>query len=572
MLKELFLKNYTLAKELHINFESGLNIISGESGAGKSVIIGAIDLLLGARASSEIIRFGEQKAIIEATFNISTQKTLHYFLEKMEYENSDELILRREIGTSGQNRVFINDTPASKSDLAVITENLIDLHGQHDHQRLLNPKSHVNFLDSLIKKQEIRKAHRILYRKIYEDLRNYKKLQKQLDSQNERKIQLEKEIDEISSANISVEDEADLKKEEKQLLSAEEILQSVAKAQSILSDDTASLSPFLLELKFQLEFLEKFEDEYSGLLKELKSVKTFFDETSFSLQQTQNNVELNPKRLEQVQERLYLYETLRRKYGNTIEEILDYLENIETELADSDSLEIKVKELENRILEELEQWENISAELSSERKIASEKAEKKILGIFSRLGMKNAELQVAFKENEKNLTFSDKKWAFYEIGKESIEFLVKTNTGNPFLSLVKTASGGELSRIMLAFKSMLAEKDKIPLLVFDEIDSGISGKISEAVGEEINKLAGFRQILCITHSPQIASKGSHHFKVEKKVIEDQTFTKISKLSIKERVEEISLLLSAGDRSENSRILAKEMLILNNKKIQSEIGE
>jgi len=562
MLKELYLKNYTLAKELRIEFNTGLNIITGESGAGKSVIIGAIDLLLGARAQTNIVRHGEKKAVIEAVFNISKLPYVRKRLEILEYEESNDLILRREISMSGQNRVFINDSPASKTDLAEITEHLIDLHGQHDHQRLMSPKSHLFFVDSLIENDTVKRQFKDMYSQFQTDFSAYKRLLEEAEKKKERMELLQFQFDEIDSASISEDEEVSLQQEEKQLQSAEEILGAIHKSQEIISGDDISVSGVLTELKFQFEYLERFDTEYTDLLKELKSFQTFLAEASFTLQNTQSNVELNPKRLEAVQNRLFLYESLKRKYGNSTQDVICYYESIQKELEGNSSLDDAISSLQIKIESHLSALDIQAKQLTEARYRAAENAESRILPIFKRLGMEHAELKVAFKPVSSRITFLEQEYAFSDTGAETVEFLVKTNSGGHFLPLAKTASGGELSRIMLAFKSMLAEKDHIPLLVFDEIDTGISGKISEAVGNEIVTLSQIRQILCITHSPQIAAKGRSHFKVQKSVRENSTETEIRLLQTEERITEISQLISAGEITENSKILAKELLIGN----------
>ncbi|MCB0278872.1 MAG: DNA repair protein RecN [Calditrichaeota bacterium] len=558
MIKELRLQNYALAKDIHIEFDSGLNIITGESGAGKSVILSAIDLLLGSRASQDSIRFGEKKALVECVFNISDLQHVKERITEFDFDLFDDLIIRRELSQTGQNRIFINDTPANKQDLAAIMADLIDLHGQHDHHSLFQPEQHIAYVDLLVNDKSAIRQFRETYKVLKADLQNYQEFKRRLDEGNQRIAKIRADLDELNEANLSVEDEEDLKREEKQLNSAEEILQSAEICSQVLDGDQ-SLAQQLIQLKKQLEFLNEFDANLPSLLTEMDGVQTFIDELSYSVERIRGNTEVNPQRLEEVAERLYLYEQLKRKFGNRVEDILSYKTEIERELQEFDSSDQELLKREEQVKRSIAELKKAGNVLTARRKEAVAKLEKEIRTYFIELGMEHAELKAEIKPVESKLQFDKEIVAFNENGFEQIEFFIKANKGAPFLSFAKTASGGEISRVMLAFKSIMAEADRIPVLVFDEIDSGVAGKIAEAVGKQIRNLSTFHQVLCITHSAQIAGMGQNHFKVSKDDSDAETQTIVKKLNYDERVNELSSLISSNGQSDSSKTLARELL-------------
>lgn len=560
MLESLHLKNYTLARDLHVDFRHGFNVITGESGSGKSVIIGSIELLLGARAIADVIRHGEDKASIEATFNISNLSHISAYLGENGFADlGSRLIIRREISKDGKNRVFVNDTPSTKQVLAGLTINLIDLHGQHDHQHLLREADHISFINSLIPDASILANYKAAYKTLHRNMEEYESLLAKSQQLKERRELIEFQLGEITDAAISEEDETELRAEEKNLLAAEEILAAAQRASDVLTYSEFSLATSLQELKRQYEFLAEFDSAYKEGLNELKSVQAIFDDASFTIQTTQNNVEISPSRLNDVQERLYLYETLKRKYGNSVAEILALAKSIEDELSESDGFGLRIAELETIIKNNIADLKRVGDQLTSARERAKAQIETDIVSFFERLGMPNAILDVRFKPVHSTLKFRGEAVPFNEAGFELIEFWIRTNKGAQFLPLAKSASGGELSRIMLALKSILAEKDKVTLLVFDEIDTGISGKISTSVGKEMRDLAEHHQIICITHSPQIASLAETHFRVAKHDDATSTETQITELGEPERISELASLLSSGEITDQSRQLASELL-------------
>ena len=470
--------------------------------------------LLGSRASQDSIRFGEKKALVECVFNISNLQHVKDRLGEFDYDLFDDLIIRREISQTGQNRIFINDTPANKQDLTVIMGDLIDLHGQHDHHSLFHPEYHLLYVDLLVTDKTILKEFRSAYKVLKGHLQVYQDFKQKLDEGNQRIAKIRTELDELNQANLSFEDEDDLKREEKQLNAAEEILQS-AEICSQIFDAEQSLSQQLISLKKQMDFLKDFDENIPALAGEMESVQTFVNELSYSVERIKASTEVNPQRLEEVEERLFLYEQMKRKYGNRLEDVLKYKHDIETELEQFDSSDQELLKLEEQVKQSIALLKKVGSDLTAKRKIAIHKLETEIKRYFIELGMEHAELKAELKPVESTLQFDKESVLFNENGFEQIEFFIKANKGAPFLSFAKTASGGEISRVMLAFKSIMAEADRIPVLVFDEIDSGIAGKIAEAVGKQIKNLSEYHQILCITHSAQIASKGKLHFKVYK---------------------------------------------------------
>ena len=550
MLKRLYLKNIALVKELTINFENGLNVVTGESGSGKTIIVQSLELLTGSRAQSELIRYGESRAIIEAEFKKPNS---------IKHIDEDYIIIRRELQQNGQNRVFINDSLVTKQELEQLSENLIDFHGQHSHQSLLKKERHIFFLDSFLKNPENKKEYRIEFFALKKILKEYEELNLHLQQKINEQSQSQEIIDEIDTIGISEEDEIDLKSEEKRLLDSDEILQSISKAENIISESDISIQEQLKHLSNELSYLSKYDSNLESFNKELETFNNCLNESSYTIQNLKSNVEINPARLTEVQNRLFDYEKLKRKYGNSVKDILGYRKKLETALLDLSDLQNKLSELELVIKNRIRKIKDIGKQLSADREVAAIDIDKSLKIVFQRLGMPFAEIHFQINPVHSTLSFHDEELPFTENGFETVEIKIKTNKGAEFLPIEKIASGGELSRVMLALKSTMAERDAIPLLIFDEIDSGVSGKIADAVALEIKNLANFHQIICITHTAQLSSKGSHHFIVWKEELANHAETKIKKLNEDERINEIAQMISDGRVSEHSQNLAKELI-------------
>jgi DNA repair protein RecN (Recombination protein N) len=550
MLKRLYLKNIALVKDLTIEFKTGLNVVTGESGSGKTIIVQSLELLTGSRAQSELIRFGESKAVIEAEFEKPTS------IKEIDEET---IIIRRELQQNGQNRVFINDGLVTKQELEQLSEKLIDFHGQHAHQSLLKKEKHIHFLDLFLENTELKKQYRAEYQRLKTVLNQYHEMLKSFHEMQEKQSKSEEIINEIDNTKISQEDEVELKDEEKRLLDSDEILQSISKAEMIISESEISIETQLKQLNSEFSYLLKYDSNLQSFIDEIESFNNSLNESSYSIQNLKSKVELNPNRLQEIQNRLFEYEKLKRKYGNTVEEILKIRNELDSELSDLSESEMKLRELELDIKNRIRTIKTVGEKLSDERRNAAKIVDEKVKHVFKRLDMAHAEIKFQINPVHSTLLFHDEELPFTENGFETVEIKIKTNKGSDFLPIEKIASGGELSRVMLSLKSIMAERDSIPLLIFDEIDSGVSGKIADAVAIEIKNLSKFHQIICITHTPQLSSKGRQHYKVWKEELLDHAETKIKELDQEERINEIAQMISDGKISEHSQNLAKELI-------------
>lgn len=562
MLKTLRLENYTLAKQLEIQFEKGLNVITGESGAGKSVIVGSIELLLGARAQSDFIRYGEKKAVVEAGFLLANHHEIKNICEEAGIDFWHDFLMRREISAQSSHRIFINDSPVIKQVLEKTGRYLIDLHGQHDHQHLLQNQDHIDFIDSMLD-ADLVKAFRSDYSAIQKLLKDYQQLIDRINASSDKRFRLQNEWDEISSANCSQEEEELLLSEEKQAIASEMLQNSCEKSEKLLNGEDYSISLFIKELRKELDYLSEYHNDIKDSIEKIRSIQEEFNEMSFRIATFRDKIENNPDRLKEIQDRLFLYEKLKRKFGKTTEDVVEYAKKIQSELSGLTSFETEQLGLEKSIKLKLQDIKRIGKELTKARKEYALFLQERIQEHFKNLGMPDAELEIRFSDIEHHMHVVDEYVAFNQNGFESLEFYIKTNKGNAFLPLNKTASGGELSRVMLALKSILAEKDQVAVLVFDEIDSGISGKIAEAVALEIKKLSRHHQIICITHSAQLAALADTHFHVSKQIVDESTETQIKKLDNSERIREIALLMS-GKINDTSIKLAEELIMRSEK--------
>ena len=565
MLKNLSIKHYALIEDLTIDFERGLNIITGETGAGKSIIIDALSLILGERADTDMVRKDAEKAIVEGIFDVSDNKKLRTLLEKNNIESCDEMIVRREVSAKGQSRSFINDTPASISVLKDIGDVLVDLHGQHDHQSLLRTETHIDLLDDFGGLEGLCGEYYTAYRKALDTARAVEELVSREQQLMERRSFYEFQIREIDTVNPRPHEEDELERELIILENADRLFSSTERLYQMLYEGDHSIHDQLILTRNELENLTAIDPAFGESQREAGSASAVVDELAKFIQQYNSKIDFNPRRLEEIRDRLGNLSILKKKYGGTLEAVLQYREKIGYEVNLAENFKTEIEVLRKKFDIQRQRTSEVAQRLSVKRNEIGGKAGTLIIRALQELGIPNAVFEVRCTHR----ISADPGKAIARIGKECyeatpkgidfVEFYISTNVGEDPRPLPKVASGGEVSRIMLALKMVLAKSDRLPLLVFDEIDVGVSGKIAQVVGQSLNKLSQFHQVVAITHLPQIAGFADSHFMVKK--IEDgkRAKTQIRKLDDDERVREVASLLS-GDEITNSGLeSARELM-------------
>lgn len=548
MLLELYIKNFTIIDEIRIKFEEGLNVITGETGAGKSVILDAINLMMGERASSEYIKSGSDKAYIECVFKCDSEDVLKK-LEKWGIEqNEGILIVSRELSAKGRNICRINGNNVTVSMLNELSSHLVDMHGQHEHQTLLNPDNHLKFLDLLGDEELIDLKHKVFntYKKYSDLIKRLKQLKEKERDRAKRLDFIEYQIDEIEKAKLQEEEDILLENEKKKVENAEKIFNLTAENYNLLYDssDHPCVIDQLSRVIRNLEHLSDFDAYFSEVLNDLREVLYKIEDCSYRLRDYLESIEFDPKKLDEIQIRLNVINQLKRKYGESVSEILNTLKELKKERHELIQLNVNYEELQHDINElqiELIEW---AKALSIKRKKVAKTLEDKVVKELKELGMKNSKFQVGFSMiDDKNGIEMDKNNVKIDSnGFDVVEFLISTNPGEPLKPLAKIVSGGELSRIMLALKTVLAETYLVPTLIFDEIDTGIGGKTAHAVSQKLSEISKNHQVICVTHLAQIACRGNNHLFIEKTMSRNKTSIKIKKLNYKERIRELARMI------------------------------
>lgn len=570
MLKSLSIKNYALIDSAEIEFGSGLNIITGETGAGKTILIDALNLVLGDRASTEIIRKGAEKTIVEAVFGIAANKKVQLFLGQHELELSEDVILRREISAKGQTRCFVNDTPVSVAQLKEIGNYIVDLHGQHEHQSLLRKETHIELLDDFGGLEGIVEE----YRKSYDVLRGlfleYTTLLQKERLLKERRDLYEFQIKEIDSVDPRQGEEGTLESELRILENAEKLFEMTTQLYQMLYEGEGAVFDQLVKARNQIENLAAIDTTFEDAKNECSSAVAIVEELTKLIQSYNAKIEFNPERLEQIRERLGQLTLLKKKYGGSVDSIIEHRKQLGKEFAIAENFETALQKLGTGIEEERRRCSAAAQRLSAKRRELTGKISKAVVDELAKLGIQNGQFDIVIENQTLNTKEGrDGAQAFVKLGKEFyeasprgidiVEFLLSTNIGEDLKPLVKVASGGEVSRIMLALKSILAKSDRLPSLVFDEIDVGISGRVAQAVGKSLKNLSQFHQIIAITHLPQIASLADTHFVVEKTESHGRTTSRLRKLNDDECIREVAKLLSGEEITETGLEGARELM-------------
>lgn len=565
MLSSLLIKDYALIENIEVEFGKGLNIITGETGAGKSILIDAMGLLLGERASTEVVRKGADKSVVEGVFEITGNKKVQSILIQNEIENNAQLIVRREVSLKGTNRCFLNDTPVTLNLIKEVGDLLVDLHGQHEHQSLLRSETHIEMLDEFANMEKSLAD----YRKHFDDLA---KLQKDLKELKQKEVILrekrelyEFQIKEIDSVSPQEDEEEKLNDELRILQNSEKLLSLNNDIYTIIYDSEDSLHDRLAEVKNWLSELSNIDRSFNEKVNECESALALLNEISSFVRTYKDKIDLDPKRLEEIRERLGALTLIKKKFGGSLKAVIEHRKKIGAEFELAENFSSKINELEDKVKQSRKNCGELAKKLSSERKTVSKKIKKEIEEVLKYLGISDSNFQVRIENeiaddsNENYVIVSSAKYKYDCNGYDKIEFYVSTNLGEDPKPLVKVASGGEVSRIMLALKSILAKSDKLPILIFDEIDTGVSGRIAQKVGQALKSLADYHQIIAITHLPQIAGLSHLHFAVEKKKLGDRVVSSIRKLNERERIEEVAKLMSGEKVTEAALNGARELM-------------
>lgn len=555
MLWQLNIKNLAIIDDISIEFGDGFNILTGETGAGKSIIIDAITLVLGARADRELIRTGENVATVDAIFTLENNTKLISALKELELydEDEQELIISRQVYSNGRNINRINGKPVSINALKQISDFLIDIHGQHQHQSLLNKAYHIDFLDSFDNEiASVSKDVAELYYKWRELGKKINEIDVGAEDFERNKELIEYQINEIDEAELRIGEDDELADKKELLKNSRAIIDALERAYIYLNSSRTdnNVLELMRSAKDKLRDISDLDEEYSELYDTADSLYYEIEDLADSIKKAAKYAVFSPAELERIEDRLYLINSLKRKYGKTIESILGFRDDLKEQLA---TMEYNIGNLEQLRAEEKQLFAelmNKSDILHEKRVQAAEKLRERIIEELRFLGMKKVMFSAEISADKKNISSH---------GYDTVEFLISTNPGEPLKPLAKIASGGEISRIMLSIKSALADIDGIPTMIFDEIDTGISGAVARAAGEKMYALSHNHQIICITHQAQIAALADNHFYVSKAQLGDKTVTNVKLLGLEEKIEHIAGMISGSSVTDAAREHAKELM-------------
>ncbi|HAY36908.1 MAG TPA: DNA repair protein RecN [Bacteroidetes bacterium] len=561
MLQRLYIRNFALIEELEVEFDTGLNIVTGETGAGKSIIVGALKLILGDRASTDVVRQAGAKAVVEGMFDAASFPGLSELLRSHDIDEQPVLILRREV-SAVQSRAFINDSPATVSVLREVASQLVDLHGQHDHQSLLRTDTHLDLVDGFGGLEGLVRSCEHEYAVTREIVQR-----REETASRERELRQEKEflafqLEEIDAVAPLDGEEEELEAERRILENAERLFEATSVLFELLYNSESAISDLLVRARNELQDLTRIDDTFDSISEEISSAQISVSEAAAFLQDYNSRIEFNPQRLTEIRERLIDFDRLKRKYGGTIAAVLALREDINDRYALATDFEGALFRLDEEFNAARSKLADVAFRLSSKRKAVAGRIESAIVSELANLGMPKSTFKIDLRSTEDADGWIDQGGVRYAVGPKGLDkgaFHISTNPGVEPLPLAKVASGGEVSRIMLALKSILAKSDRLPILIFDEIDTGISGAIAQRVGDCMVELGSYHQIIAITHLPQVAAAGDAHFRVEKENDGQATRTSMIRLSESARREEIASLLSGENITEASLKSARELI-------------
>ena len=550
MLLEISIKNFAIIESISLNFEQGMTVLTGETGAGKSIIIDAMNMMLGARATTEVIRHGAPKAEIEGLFSIESNRALEEIFDEQGLELSDEIIIRREILQNGRSISRVNGQMVNLSVLRTISQQLVDIHGQHDQEELMRPHRHIQMLDefgdtSFFELKEAYQASFDNYRRMRKQVLDIKKNQQEHKARIEM---LEFQMAEIEAANLKAGEDVTLNQERDKLLNHKHIADTLTNAYSMLDNEEFSSLANVRSAMNDMESLEEFDPEYREISSSLSESYYVLEDITKRLESIIDDLDFDGNRLMQVESRLDLIHTITRKYGGNVDDVLEYFAKITDEYnlltgnnLSSEDMEIELKKLEKNLV-------GLAGQVAQARHKIAQDLEAEIKQELQDLYMEKAQFQVRFSQGK-----------FSREGNESVEFYISTNPGEDFKPLVKVASGGELSRLMLAIKSAFSRKEGKTSIVFDEVDTGVSGRVAQAIAQKIHKIGQHGQVLAISHLPQVIAIADYQFFIEKISNEHSTVSTVRLLTVEERIEEVAKMLAGENVTEAALTQARELL-------------
>ncbi|HIZ53503.1 MAG TPA: DNA repair protein RecN [Candidatus Enterococcus avicola] len=555
MLLEMTIKNFAIIPYLNIRFQQGMTALTGETGAGKSIIIDAMGLLAGGRGSSDYIRHGEDKCLLEGLFEWPVHSEFPSLMEELGIDTSESfLVLQRDMSRSGKNICRVNGRIVTLVNLRRVGMYLVDIQGQNEHQELLQPEKHLSLMDNFGTKEFKQKLE--MYQFAFNDYQvsasELRKIQKNEQSYAQRMDMLHFQSDEIEQAALQENEEEYLIEERDKLTNFQKIVDALGQTYAILSEESSSIVDGVGRALNEIQEIEQLDAEYQKISENLQSAYYMLQDAASEVSKQLDFLELDEERLEVVVARLELIRQLKRKYGESIPQILSYYTEIVAELDQMGHSENRLEVLSKELAMKEERLWTLANELHSERRLMAVTLEKEIMQELSDLYMENARFNIRFKE------------APYELGINGIDqvaFYLSSNLGEDLKPLVKVASGGELSRILLALKTIFSKGQGMTSIVFDEVDTGVSGRVAQAIAEKIAKIAKNSQVLCITHLPQVAAQADYQYFISKEVVDERTQTKITQLSATERVDEIARMLAGQEITHLTLEHAKELLDL-----------
>lgn len=549
MITSLSIENYALIEKLSVDFTDGFSVITGETGAGKSILLGALGLVLGNRADLSSLKNKDEKCIIEAHFSIS-KYNLKPFFEANDLDYEEDTIIRREILPTGKSRAFINDTPVNLSELQELSDVLLDIHSQHQTQELSETKMQFQIIDAVATNQDNLESYTAL-------LKEYKQSLAVLNQKKATLAELTKEqeynsflLEELLAAQLEQCNQQELESSLEKLNNVEHIKESLVRSLSVANDEQFGVLQYLREIKVNIQKIAGFSEEYEAILQRISSVIIEFDDIEKELQSQSESLYGDPEKMEQITQKLQLIYALHKKHQvQTIEELLVIQNDLDEKVISVSSLEIEIEKTAALLLDLESKLNALSDSIHENRALAIPVLTQKMEAILALLGMENARFSIQINVGAQ----------FLSNGKDEIQFLFAANKGSDFGLLKKVASGGEMSRIMLAVKAILSQYSNLPTIIFDEIDTGVSGEIANKMAQIMKNMSETMQVFAITHLPQIAGKGTVHFKVYKKVEQEQTKSELKLLTKEERITEIAQMLSGIDVTASAIIHAKELL-------------
>ncbi len=565
MLRTLYVRDYALIEELDVEFGSGLNIITGETGAGKSILIGALNMILGERANTDVVRQDAKKAIVEGIFDDANTERIRSLLQEAEIDTDPlpRIILRRQITDRGS-RGFVNDTPATLDVIREVAAELIDLHGQHEHQSLLRTETHRRTLDSFGGLSGLTQHYRTQYERVADLVERRDGLAARERELRQQKELYEFQIEEIDAVNPQEGEEEELHAERRVLENAEKLYASTSGLYEMLYESDEAVHDQIVVARNELQDLARIDEAFEEQLEEIKSAQIIISELANFLQDYNAHIEFDPERLNAIRERMGELERLKRKYGGSLEAVIEHRKEIGEQYELAEDFEGNLERLDREIETAQEKLSDTAHRLSAKRREVAERIEEAIIRELGQLGMPDSQFEVRFEQKQEPEGWirddNDTHYRAFANGMDRVEFFISTNVGIDPMPLTDVASGGEISRIMLALKQILAKSERLPILVFDEIDTGISGDMARKVGDSMHDLARYHQIITITHLPQIAALGDIHFKVEKIVEKERTKTVIRRLDEEEQAaEQVATLISGADVTDAALENARELM-------------